>query len=181
MEVYVDDESKLTLHGLVQPFIMLTEAEKNRKLCDVLDALDFNQALHHSVPGGRSWSEADVDVGGDLCEIGDESQGTQQPPPRIQLPLNCNPPRHGSKRTVGAIFGFWVEFDGTGVKTSLRVYREFKDGTARILVATDLFGRGIDIERVNIVINYDMPENSEFSDGADTYLHRVPPALSCAL
>ena len=35
------------------------------------------------------------------------------------------------------------------------------------MVATDIFGRGIDIERVNIVINYDMP------DGADSYLHRV--------
>lgn len=35
------------------------------------------------------------------------------------------------------------------------------------MVSTDLFGRGIDIERVNIVINYDMPEDS------DTYLHRV--------
>ena len=35
------------------------------------------------------------------------------------------------------------------------------------MVATDLFGRGMDIERVNIVFNYDMPENS------DTYLHRV--------
>lgn len=68
--------------------------------------------------------------------------------------------------------------DVTGVRNvmsgcSLRVYREFKDGTSRILVATDLFGRGIDIERVNIVINYDMPETSEYSDGADTYLHRV--------
>ncbi len=35
------------------------------------------------------------------------------------------------------------------------------------MVATDIFGRGIDIERVNIVFNYDMP------DSADTYLHRV--------
>jgi len=35
------------------------------------------------------------------------------------------------------------------------------------MVATNLFGRGIDIERVNVVINYDMPES------ADTYLHRV--------
>jgi superfamily II DNA/RNA helicase len=40
----------------------------------------------------------------------------------------------------------------------------------RILVATNLFGRGMDIERVNIVFNYDMPENS------DTYLHRVARA-----
>lgn len=34
-------------------------------------------------------------------------------------------------------------------------------------MATNLFGRGMDIERVNIVFNYDMPEDS------DTYLHRV--------
>ena len=46
-------------------------------------------------------------------------------------------------------------------------YKTFKDFNKRIMVATDIFGRGIDIERVNIVINYDMPENS------DTYLHRV--------
>jgi len=35
------------------------------------------------------------------------------------------------------------------------------------MVATNLFARGIDIERVNLVINYDMPESS------NTYLHRV--------
>lgn len=49
----------------------------------------------------------------------------------------------------------------------LTKYKNFKEGHKRILVATDLVGRGIDIERVNIVINYDMP------DSADTYLHRV--------
>lgn len=38
------------------------------------------------------------------------------------------------------------------------------------MVATNLFGRGMDIERVNIVFNYDMPEDS------DTYLHRVARA-----
>lgn len=49
-------------------------------------------------------------------------------------------------------------------------YQQFKDFNKRILVATNLFGRGMDIERVNIVFNYDMPENS------DTYLHRVARA-----
>jgi ATP-dependent RNA helicase UAP56/SUB2 len=34
-------------------------------------------------------------------------------------------------------------------------------------VSTDIFSRGIDIEKINIVFNYDMPENS------DSYLHRV--------
>lgn len=61
------------------------------------------------------------------------------------------------------------------------MYKAFKEGQKRILVATDLVGRGIDIERVNIVINYDMPETDErHGNGADTYLHRVCPApTSC--
>ena len=46
-------------------------------------------------------------------------------------------------------------------------YKSFKEFNKRILVTTDLFGRGIDIERVNIVINYDFPDQS------DQYLHRV--------
>ena len=37
----------------------------------------------------------------------------------------------------------------------------------RIIVATDIFGRGIDIVKVNAVINYDMPDTPE------TYMHRV--------
>ncbi|KAI6680169.1 hypothetical protein NL676_034050 [Syzygium grande] len=44
MEIYVD-EAKLTLHGLVQHYIKLSEGEKNRKLNDLLDALDFNQVV----------------------------------------------------------------------------------------------------------------------------------------
>lgn len=43
MEVYVDDEAKLTLHGLQQYYVRLKENEKNRKLLDLLDALEFNQ------------------------------------------------------------------------------------------------------------------------------------------
>lgn len=42
-------------------------------------------------------------------------------------------------------------------------YKGFKEGHKRILVATDLVGRGIDIERVNIVINYDMPDSADIS------------------
>jgi len=43
MEVYVDDETKLTLHGLTQHYCKLKDNEKNRKLFDLLDALEFNQ------------------------------------------------------------------------------------------------------------------------------------------
>ena len=50
---------------------------------------------------------------------------------------------------------------------SIKRYKEFKDFNKRICVATDVFGRGIDVERINLVINYDMPTE------ADSYLHRV--------
>ena len=42
-EIRVDEESKLTLHGLPQYFVKLSDKEKNRKLNDLLDALEFNQ------------------------------------------------------------------------------------------------------------------------------------------
>ena len=43
----------------------------------------------------------------------------------------------------------------------------FKEVKKRIMVATDIFGRGIDVVKVNTVINYDMPEDP------DSYMHRV--------
>ena len=55
---------------------------------------------------------------------------------------------------------------------SIKRYTAFKAFEKRILVATDIFGRGIDVERVNIVVNYDCPPD------ADSYLHRVGYALS---
>lgn len=51
--------------------------------------------------------------------------------------------------------------------TRIENYDEFKKNNRRIMVATDLFGRGIDIERVNVVINFDFPKDKE------TYMHRV--------
>ena len=45
MEIFVDDDTKLTLHGLQQYFVRLDESEKNRKLNDLLDALEFNQVV----------------------------------------------------------------------------------------------------------------------------------------
>lgn len=43
LEIFIDDESKLTLHGLQQHYIKLEENGKNRKLNDLLDQLEFNQ------------------------------------------------------------------------------------------------------------------------------------------
>ena len=45
MEVYVDDETKLTLHGLQQHYEKVKESEKNKKLFELLDVLEFNQVF----------------------------------------------------------------------------------------------------------------------------------------
>merc|ERR1739844_324474 len=45
MEVYIDDEAKLTLHGLRQHYVKLKDSEKNRKLFELLDVLEFNQVV----------------------------------------------------------------------------------------------------------------------------------------
>lgn len=132
MEIYVDDEAKLTLHGLQQHYVQLAESEKNRKLSDLLDALEFNQVVIFVKSVNRAKELA-------------------------KLLAECNFP-------AIAIHSAMPQDE------RIKRYKAFKDFNARILVATDLFGRGIDIERVNIVINYDMPESS------DAYLHRVARA-----
>jgi len=48
-----------------------------------------------------------------------------------------------------------------------RVLKRFKDGGSEILVATDVAARGLDIEHVTHVINYDMPQDTE------SYVHRI--------
>lgn len=58
-------------------------------------------------------------------------------------------------------------FGGMDQAERIKRYQVFKKFEARIMVATSLYGRGVDFERVNVVINYDMPADE------DTYLHRI--------
>ena len=47
------------------------------------------------------------------------------------------------------------------------IMREFRSGTSRVLITTDLLARGIDVQQVSLVINYDLPTNRE------NYIHRI--------
>merc|ERR1712004_565743 len=47
------------------------------------------------------------------------------------------------------------------------VMREFRSGSSRVLISTDLLARGIDVQQVSLVINYELPRNME------NYLHRI--------
>eukprot|EP01098_Paradermamoeba_levis_P003804 TRINITY_DN1685_c0_g1_i1.p1 TRINITY_DN1685_c0_g1~~TRINITY_DN1685_c0_g1_i1.p1 ORF type:complete len:429 (-),score=140.43 TRINITY_DN1685_c0_g1_i1:124-1410(-) len=129
LEIYINDGAKLTLHGLQQYYVQLQENEKNRKLVDLLDALEFNQLIIFV----KSVSRA-----AELNKILQE----------YNFPSTCI---HSVMKQ----------------EERIEKYRKFKDFQSRIMVSTNIFGRGIDIERVNVVINYDMSENP------DTYLHRV--------
>merc|ERR1712242_75818 len=102
MEVYIDDEAKLTLHGLRQHYVKLKDSEKNRKLFELLDVLEFNQVVIFVKSVQRCVALA-------------------------QLLIEQNFP-------------------------AIAIHR------------------GMTQERVNIVFNYDMPEDT------DTYLHRVARA-----
>lgn len=129
LEIFVDDESKLTLHGLQQHYLTLKEDQKNRKLTQLLDQLEFNQVVIFVNSVHRA-----IELNKLLLECA--------------FPAMC-------------IHSRLKQHD------RIERYNQFKEYKSRILVSTDIFGRGVDIERVNIVINYDMPISS------DTYLHRV--------
>ena len=64
---------------------------------------------------------------------------------------------------------FPVERMHGGLDESVRkdIYQQFKSGSCRVLIATDLLARGIDVQQVSIVINFDIPKN------VHTYLHRI--------
>ncbi|AWU74490.1 ATP-dependent RNA helicase SUB2 [Pichia kudriavzevii] len=129
LEIYVDNEKKLTLHGLQQYFIKLPEEKKNVKLAELLDSLEFNQVI--------------IFV-----------KSTKRATALNQLLIDSN-------------FPSIVVHSGIPQEERIQRYKLFKEYNKRICVSTDVFGRGIDIERINLAINYDMPSE------ADQYLHRV--------
>eukprot|EP00455_Lapot_gusevi_P019083 TRINITY_DN2053_c0_g2_i2.p1 TRINITY_DN2053_c0_g2~~TRINITY_DN2053_c0_g2_i2.p1 ORF type:complete len:335 (-),score=127.07 TRINITY_DN2053_c0_g2_i2:296-1300(-) len=129
MEIFIDDERKLTLHGLQQHYVKLAENQKNRKLNDILDNLEFNQVVIFVKSVRR-------------C---------------VEL----------TRVLTASNFPAVAIHSGLEQQERIEKYTQFKEYKHRILVSTDLFGRGVDIERVNIVINYDMPADT------DSYLHRV--------
>ena len=48
-----------------------------------------------------------------------------------------------------------------------KVMEEFRSGHTRILLSTDLLSRGIDVQQLSLVINFDLPREKE------TYIHRI--------
>lgn len=54
-----------------------------------------------------------------------------------------------------------------------RTIDNFRSGRSKVLIATNVIARGIDIQQVTLVINYDMPLTQRGEPDAETYLHRI--------
>ena len=87
-----------------------------------------------------------------------------------QAVIFCNPRRkvdwltekmHQRDFTVSAMHGDMDQ------KERDVIMREFRSGSSRVLITTDLLARGIDVQQVSLVINYDLPTNRE------NYIHRI--------
>ena len=63
--------------------------------------------------------------------------------------------------TVSAMHGDMPQKDRDSVRS------EFRSGSSRVLITTDIWARGLDVQQVSLVINYDLPVNREL------YIHRI--------
>ena len=91
--------------------------------------------------------------------------------PNLNTVLVFSRTKHGADRIARTL-------EREGIKTAalhsnrsqnqrLRALKDFKSGTVRVLVATDIAARGIDVDGISHVINYDFPMHSE------DYVHRI--------
>ncbi|EDR22621.1 spliceosome RNA helicase Bat1, putative [Entamoeba dispar SAW760] len=129
LEVFIDDGEKLFLHGLHLYFKKLGDNDKKKTFMDIIDYIDFNQAIVFAENSER-------------CRVLVKKLK--------QIGYPC-----------GILYGRMDQ------EIREKEYQRFRDGESRVLVSTDLCGRGIDVAKVNLVVNFDMPNDS------DQFLHRV--------
>ena len=91
--------------------------------------------------------------------------------PAIERALVFTRTKHGANRVaeqlVRARIGAEVIHGNKSQNARERALSSFKKGTTRVLVATDIAARGLDVEGVSHVINFDLP------DVAESYVHRI--------
>lgn len=79
--------------------------------------------------------------------------------------------KHGADKIAKDLNSFGIKAEAIHGNKSQgareRALKGFKDRTLRVLVATDIASRGIDVDKLSHVINYDIPEQAE------TYVHRI--------
>ena len=91
--------------------------------------------------------------------------------PRVERALVFTRTKHGANRVVERLVKRGVEaaaiHGNKSQNARQRALEGFREGTVRVLVATDIAARGIDVEGISHVINYDLPNIPE------SYVHRI--------
>ncbi|GFH05600.1 ATP-dependent RNA helicase, partial [Haematococcus lacustris] len=151
---------ELTLEGIKQFFVAVEREEwKFDTLCDLYDTLTITQAVIfcNTKRKVRPWVWCELRALGWQCSstycaarLDDVLQVDWLTEKMLQ-----------SNFTVASMHGDMVQ------KERDAIMGEFRSGAARVLITTDVWARGLDVQQVSLVINYDLPNNREL------YIHRI--------
>ncbi|PWA14783.1 hypothetical protein CCH79_00014475 [Gambusia affinis] len=151
-------KEELTLEGIRQFYINVEKEEwKLDTLCDLYETLTITQAvifintrrkvdwLTEKMHARDFTVSALVGLQPSVC-------------PSVSVLLGC---------VLNFCFQLFLQHGDMDQKERDLIMREFRSGSSRVLITTDLLARGIDVQQVSLVINYDLPTNRE------NYIHRI--------
>lgn len=140
-------KDELTLEGIKQFYIAVEKEEwKLDTLCDLYETITITQAVIFCNTRRKvDW----------LTEQMHSREFTVSA--MVRRTLNV-PHTH---------FELFLQHGDMDQKQRELLMKEFRTGTTRVLITTDLLARGIDVQQVSLVINYDLPTNRE------NYIHRI--------
>ncbi|KAF8601118.1 DEAD-domain-containing protein [Ceratobasidium sp. AG-I] len=131
---------ELTLENIKQFFVAVEKEDwKFDTLCDLYDTLTITQAIV-------------------FCNTRRKASLSTK---RLSFIEWLTEKMRGANFTVASLHGDMVQ------KERDAIMHEFRSGSSRVLITTDGWLRGIDIQQVSLVINYDLPSNRE------NYIHRI--------
>lgn len=151
-------KEELTLEGIKQFYVNVKQENwKLGTLCDLYDTLSITQSVifcntRRKVSRPDSWPIAPI-IDSTWCLILFNIHYIHQVDQLTQEMSSHN-------FTVSAMHGDMEQRDREVIM------KQFRSGSSRVLITTDLLARGIDVQQVSLVINYDLPSNRE------NYIHR---------
>lgn len=147
--VIIDDASKLTLHGLKQYYI---ETKERNKLSNLMSILGIKNISNNN---NISSNISNNNILNNIPVINFQ-----------QVIIFCKAPQN-AKYIEYCLDNARAIIPETPLEQRAEILTDFKNREFNILATTDILSRGIDIQNVNLVINYDLPADPQ------TYLHRV--------
>jgi translation initiation factor 4A len=150
-------KDQLTLEGIKQFFIAIDREEwKFDTLCDLYQTLTITQAIIYCNTRRKVDWLTEKMIGKDFTVSSMHGDLDQRERETILAEF-----RSGTL----SLFVFGTAFCSNHFV--LAVFMDISTGSSRVLITTDLLARGIDVQQVSLVINYDMPSNRE------SYIHRI--------